>query len=399
MAGPILSGSIIVSGVRTPIGKLGGALASLSAVELCGRAMSEAMHRISLDPGNVDFVAIGQVLQAGQGQNPARQAAVLAGLPMSVQAVTVNKVCLSGLEAIHLADLLISAGEADVVIAGGMESMSRAPYLLQGARTGLGFGDASMRDAIVVDGLTDAFLDLAMGAVTDRDAAAAAISREAQDAVALRSHQRASVAMKDGRLADEIVPIAAPQRRGEDLLISGDEGARPGTTATTLARLKPAFVDNGTITAGNASQLSDGAAVVVLASRRAADKLGCAPLAEVVAFGRAAGPGPSLLVQPAHAVDDALGRCRLKLSDLDVIEVNEAFAAVVVASAAQLGVPVEMLNPNGGAIALGHPIGMSVGRLPFTLALELGRRGGGTGAAALCGGGGLGDAIVLRAGP
>jgi acetyl-CoA C-acetyltransferase len=318
---------------------------------------------------------------------------------MAVQAVTVNKVCLSGLEAIHLADLLISAGEADVVIAGGMESMSRAPYLLEGARTGLGFGHASLRDAIVADGLTDAFLDLSMGAATDRDAAAAAISREAQDAVALRSHQRASVAMKDGRLADEIVPIAAPQRRGEDLLISDDEGVRPGTTATTLARLKPAFGDDGTITAGNASQLSDGAAVVVMASRRAADKLGCAPLAEVVAFGRAAGPGPSLLVQPAHAIDDALGRCGLKLSDLDVIEVNEAFAAVVVASAAELGVPVEMLNPNGGAIALGHPIGMSGCRLPITLALELRRQGGGTGVAALCGGGGLGDALVLRAKP
>jgi acetyl-CoA C-acetyltransferase len=357
------------------------------------------MHRISLDPGTVDFVAIGQVLQSGQGQNPARQAAVLAGLPMTVQAVTVNKVCLSGLEAIHLGDLLISAGEADVVVAGGMESMSRAPYLLQGARTGLGFGDAPLRDAIVVDGLTDAFLDLAMGAATDRDAAAATISREAQDAVALRSHQRASAAIKDGRLADEIVPIAAPQGRGEDVLVSDDEGVRPGTTAAALASLRPAFVDNGTITAGNSSQLSDGAAVVVMASPRAAERLGCAPLAEVVAFGRAAGPGPSLLVQPANAINDALARCRLKLSDLDVIEVNEAFAAVVVASAAQLGVPVEMLNPNGGAVALGHPIGMSGCRLPLTLALELGRRGGGTGVAALCGGGGLGDAIVLRAGP
>jgi acetyl-CoA C-acetyltransferase len=394
-----VSGSIILSGVRTPIGKLGGGLASLSAVELCGRAISEAVRRISLSPGDVDFVAIGQVLQAGQGQNPARQAAVLAGLPMTVQAVTVNKVCQSGLEANHLADLLISAGEADIVIAGGMESMSRAPYLLEGARTGLVFGHASLLDAMVVDGLTDAFLDLSMGAATDRDAAAAAISREAQDAVALRSHQRASVAIKDGRLADEIVAIAVPQRRGEDLVVSEDEGVRPGTTAAALATLKPAFGDDGTITAGNASQLSDGAAVVVVASRRAAEKLGCAPLAEVVAFGRAAGPGPSLLVQPAHAIFDALGRCGLKLSDLDVIEVNEAFAAVVVASGAELGVPVEMLNPNGGAIALGHPIGMSGCRLPLTLALELGRRGGGTGVAALCGAGGLGDALVLRAAP
>jgi acetyl-CoA C-acetyltransferase len=394
-----VGGSIIVSGVRTPIGKLGGGFASLSAVELCGRAIGEAMARISLSPGDVDFVAIGQVLQAGQGQNPARQAAVVAGLPMTVQAVTVNKVCLSGLEAIHLADLLISAGEADVVIAGGMESMSRAPYLVEGARAGLGFGDAALRDAIVVDGLTDAFLDLAMGELTDRDAAVAAISREAQDAVALRSHQRASVAMNDERLADEIVAVAVPQRRGEDLVVTDDEGVRPATTAAALAALKPAFGANGTITAGNASQLSDGAAVVVMASRRAAEKLGVAPLAEVVAFGRAAGPGPSLLVQPAHAIVDALGRCGLKLSHLDVIEVNEAFAAVVVASAAELGVPVEMLNPNGGAIALGHPIGMSGCRLPLTLALELRRRGGGTGVAALCGGGGLGDALVLRAEP
>ncbi len=238
-----------------------------------------------------------------------------------------------------------------------------------------------------------------MGELTDRDAALAAIGREAQDAVAVRSHQRASAAMKDGRLADEIVPVATPQRRGEDLVVGHDEGVRPATTAAALAALKPAFGDNGTITAGNASQLSDGAAVVIMASRRAAEKLGIAPLAEVVAFGRAAGPGPSLLVQPAHAIVDALGRCGLKLSNLDVIEVNEAFAVVVVASAAELGVPVEMLNPNGGAIALGHPIGMSGCRLPLTLALELRRRGGGTGVAALCGGGGLGDALVLRAEP
>jgi acetyl-CoA C-acetyltransferase len=347
----------------------------------------------------VDFVAIGQVLQGGQGQNPARQAAVLAGVPMTVQAVTINKVCLSGLEAVHLADLLIGAGEADVVVAGGMESMSKAPYLLEGARTGLGFGHTSLRDAMVLDGLTDAFLDLGMGVATNGDAAAASISRELQDSVAFRSHQRAAVATTDGRLAEEIVPISVPQRRGDDLIVSQDEGIRPETTTAALARLKPAFGPDGTITAGNSSQISDGAAAVVVMSRRAAEQAGAAPLAEIVAYGRTAGPGPSLLGQPARAIVDALDRGGLKLGDLDVIEVNEAFAAVVIACAADLSVPVEMLNPNGGAIALGHPIGMSGCRLPLTLALELRRRGGGTGVAALCGGGGLGDALVLRAEP
>jgi acetyl-CoA C-acetyltransferase len=391
-----VSGSVIVSGARTPIGKLGGSLSSLPAVNLGARVIAEALRRASLTADQVDFVAMGQVLQAGQGQNPARQAAVLAGVPMTVQAVTVNKVCLSGLESIHLADLLIGSGEADIVLAGGMESMSGAPYYLAGARRGLSFGDAAMRDVVLADGLTDAFSGEAMGAVTDRDAAHASIGRDAQDAVALRSHQRAAAAAKDGRFAEEIISVAVPQRRGDDLVVQDDEGIRGETSEGALAALKPAFAPTGTITAGNASQISDGAAAVVVMSRRAAERLGVQPLAEIVSWGHVAGPGTSLLTQPSRAVADAVERGPLTMADLDVIEVNEAFAAVVVASAADLGITAESLNPNGGAIALGHPIGMSGTRLPLTLALELKRRGGGAGAAALCGGGGLGDAVILR---
>jgi acetyl-CoA C-acetyltransferase len=392
-----VSGCVIVSGARTPIGKLGGALSSLSAAKLGALAIAEALRRASIAPEQVDFVAMGEVLQAGQGQNPARQAATIAGIPMTVQATTINKVCLSGLESIHLADLLISAGEADIVVSGGMESMSRAPYLLDEARRGLGFGDSALKDAVVCDGLTDAFSGAVMGAATDRDAAAMSISRESQDAVALRSHQRATMASKEGRFSDEIIPVVIPRRRGEDLLVTDDEGVRADASIAGLAALRPVFGAEGTITAGNASQISDGAAALVVMSRRAAERLGCPPLAEIVSFGHAAGPGTSLLVQPSRAIADALRRAHLVTRDLDVIEVNEAFAAVAVASAADLGIPVEELNPNGGAIALGHPIGMSGARLPLALALELRLRGGGTGVAALCGGGGLGDAIVLRA--
>jgi acetyl-CoA C-acetyltransferase len=394
-----VSGAVIVSGARTPIGKLGSSLSCVPAVELGARVIAEALRRASISPNQVDYVALGQVLQAGQGQNPARQAAVLAGVPMTVQAVTVNKVCLSGLASIHLADLLIGSGEADIVVAGGMESMSGAPYYVAGARRGLGFGDTAMRDVVLSDGLTDAFSGAAMGAATDRDAAEASIGRDDQDAVALRSHQRAAAATKDGHFAEEIISVAVPQRRGDDVVVRDDEGIRGDTSKAALAALKPAFEPTGTITAGNASQISDGAAAVVVMSRRAAERLGTQPLAEIVSFGRAAGPGTSLLTQPSRAIVDALGRSRLGLADLDVIEVNEAFAAVVVASAGDLGVPVEDLNPNGGAIALGHPIGMSGARLPLTLALELRRRGGGIGAAALCGGGGLGDAVIVRAVP
>ncbi len=328
-----MSGAVIVSGARTPIGKLGSSLSCLPAVELGAWAIAEALRRASIMPDQVDYVAIGQVLQAGQGQNPARQAAVLAGVPMAVQAVTVNKVCLSGLESVHLANLLIDSGEAEIVVAGGMESMSGAPYYVDGARPGLIFGDRAMRDVVLSDGLTDAFSGASMGAATDRDAVDASIGRDEQDAVALRSHQRAATATRDGRFAEEIISVAAPQRRGDDLVVRDDEGIRGDTSKAGLAALKPAFGPAGTITPGNASQLSDGAAALVVMSCRAAHRLGMQPLAEIVSFGRAAGPGSSLLTQPSRAIADALGRSRLRMADLDAIEINEAFAAVVVASA------------------------------------------------------------------
>lgn len=391
-----MPGSVVVSGARTPVGKLGGALASMAAVELGAIAIAEALRRAGIAPSAVDHVVMGQVLQAGQGQNPARQAAVRAGVPMRVPAVTVNKVCLSGLQALHLADLMIAAGEADVVVAGGMESMSRAPHLLEGARYGLGFGDAAVRDVILADGFTCAFESVAMGAATERDASEAGIGREEQDAIAARSHERAAAATKEGRLAEEIVPVTVPQRRGDPILVAEDEGIRPATTPESLAALRPAFSAGGTITAGNASQISDGAAALVVASRAAAERLGAAPLAEVVAYGQVAGPGTSLLTQPSRAIVAALERAGLVVGDLDVVEVNEAFAAVVAASARDLSLPAEAVNPNGGAVALGHPIGMSGARLALTLVYELRRRGGGLGASALCGGGGQGDAVVVR---
>ena len=389
-----MPGSVIVSGARTPIGKLNGALASVAPVELGGLAIAEALRRGGVPPEAVDYVVMGQVLQAGQGQNPARQAAVRAGVPMTVPATTVNKVCLSGLNALYLADLMISAGEADVVVAGGMESMSMAPHLLEGARAGIGYGDAALRDEIVVDGLTCSFEPLTMGAATERDAAAANVSRQEQDAVAVRSHDRAAAAIKSGRLGEEIVPVSVPRRRGDPLLVFEDEGVRPGTTHEQLARLRSAFAEGGAITAGNASQISDGAAALVIASPAAAANLGVSPLAEIVSYGQVAGPGTSLLTQPSRAIAAAVKRAGLALRDLEVVEVNEAFAAVVVASVRELAVPEEMVNPNGGAIALGHPIGMSGARLAVTLTYELHQRGDGRiGAAALCGGGGQGDAV------
>jgi acetyl-CoA C-acetyltransferase len=391
-----MAGSVILSGARTPIGKLGGALSTVPPVELAALSISEALRRAGLAPPRVDYVLMGHVLQAGQGQNPARQAAVAAGVPMNVPAMTINKVCLSSLQALHLADLMIAAGEAEVVIAGGMESMSKAPYLLDGARSGLVYGDAPLRDVIASDGLTCAFDHLAMGSATERDTAGAGIAREEQDAVAVRSHDRAVAATKSGRFAEETFPVAVPRRRGDPILVTEDEGIRPGTTQEQLAGLRPVFSDSGTITAGNASQISDGAVALVVSSRAVADQLGAQPLAEVVSYGEVAGPGTSLLTQPSRAIAQAVGKARLAISDLEAIEVNEAFAAVVVASARDLSVPASFLNPNGGAIALGHPLGMSGARLALTLALELGHSGG-LGAAALCGGGGQGDAIVLRA--
>ena len=390
--------SVILAGARTPIGKLSGALADLSAMDLGGLAIEAALGLAGVQPDQVDYVLMGHVLQAGQGQITARQAAVKAGIPMTVPATTINKVCLSGLNTIFLADQMINAGEADIVVAGGMESMTAAPYLLPGARAGYRFGDGQLRDAMLLDGLWDAFDDVAMGGGTERYVQARPdITRESQDAFAAASHERAAAAIKDGRLGAEIVPVTVAQRRGRDpLVVDVDEGVRPGTTVESLSRLRPAFSPDGTITAGNASQISDGGAAVIVASMAAAERLGIEPLGQVVGYGQVAGPGTSLLSQPARATTRALERSGLQLSDVDLFELNEAFAAVALASMADLGLPDDIVNVNGGAIALGHPIGMSGTRLALTLLHELRRRGGGLGAAALCGGGGQGDALLIR---
>jgi len=388
---------VIISGARTPIGKLAGALAGFNAMELGGLAIAEALRRAQVAPDAVDYIFMGQVLQAGQGQITARQAAVKAGIPMTVPATTVNKVCLSGLNTIFLADQLINAGEADIVVAGGMESMTRAPYLLPGARAGYRLGDGQLIDSLMLDGLWDAFEDVAMGAGTESYShARPEVTRARQDAFAALSHERAAAAIKDGRFTAEIVAVSVPQRRGDPLLVDTDEGVRPGTTPDSLGRLRPAFAPDGTITAGNASQLSDGAAAVIVASAAAAEHLGVHPLGQVVGYGQVAGPDPSLLSQPSRATTRALDRASLGLSQVDLFEFNEAFAAVALASMDDLGLPEDVVNVNGGAIALGHPIGMSGTRLALTLLHELGRRGGGLGVAALCGGGGQGDAILLR---
>ncbi|MEU6415962.1 acetyl-CoA C-acyltransferase [Streptomyces spiralis] len=391
-----MPGSVILGGARTPIGKLLGALSALPAPRLGAAAIGEAVKRAGIAPSEVGVVVMGTVVQAGVGPNPARQAAALAGLPMSVPATTVNKLCLSGLHAIALADLMIGAGHHDVVVCGGMESMTRAPHLLPGARTGYRYGAAAAVDALDADALVCAFDGVSMGAATERYQANLGISREEQDAFAARSHQRAAQAAETGRFAEEIVPVTVPARRAE-LTVATDEGVRPDTTAESLARLRPAFAPDGTVTAGSSSQLSDGGCALVVASRDYAERLGVEPLAEIGAYGTVAGPDPSLLAQPANAVRDALARDgSLKPSDLDLLEINEAFAGVAIHSTRELGVDPDRVNVNGGAIALGHPVGMSGARLVLSLALELRRRGGGTGAAALCGGGGQGDALVLR---
>ena len=391
-----MSGSYIVAGARTPIGKLSGALAGFSAAELGGIAIAEALARSGVKPEEVEHVLMGQVLMAGQGQVPSRQAAVKAGIPMSVPAVNINKVCLSGLNTIYLADQMIAAGEADIVIAGGMESMTNAPYIASGARSGFRYGNTELADAIIKDGLWCAFDACLMGLGTERYTAGG-IGREVQDQFAVQSNTRAAAAIAAGKFADEIVPITIPQRKGDPVVISTDEGVRGNTTMDSLATLKPAFEKDGAITAGNASQLSDGASAVVVMSKKAAEARGVKPLGEVVSYGMVAGPdNASLLHQPSNAILKALSRAGLKLSDINLFEINEAFAAVGIASMKELGLSDSIVNVNGGAIALGHPIGMSGNRLALTVLHELRRRGGGLGAVSLCGGGGQGDALVVR---
>jgi acetyl-CoA C-acetyltransferase len=391
-----MAGSVILAGARTPIGKLSGALAGFSAAELGGFAIKAALERAGLTPEQVDYVLMGQVLQAGAGQIASRQAAVHAGIPMTVPATTVNKVCLSGLNTIYLADKMIQDGDADIVVAGGMESMTQAPYLLPGARAGYRIGDQKVVDSMMYDGLFCAFDQVAMGAGTEKYAASAEIERAPQDELAAKSHERAARAAKDGLFDNEIVPVEIPQRKGDPVVFDTDEGVRGETTAESLGGLRPAFDKAGNITAGNASQISDGGAAVIVASDAAAEKLGGQPLGRVVGYGQVAGPDPSLLTQPSRAIKAALDRVGKQVDDVALFELNEAFAAVGLASMADLSITDDVVNVNGGAIALGHPVGMSGTRVALTLLLELGRRGGGLGAAALCGGGGQGDALLVQ---
>ena len=393
-----MPGSVIVSTARTPIGKLSGALAGFSAMDLGGIAIKAALERGGVGAEQVDYVVMGQVLQAGQGQITARQAALKAGIPMTVPALTINKVCLSGINAIYLADQMVQAGDAEVVVAGGMESMTNAPYLLPKARAGYRMGHGELLDVLIQDGLWCAFDAVHMGAGTEKYATeTGGISRELQDDLAAKSHERAAAAMKEGKFAEEIAPVEIPQRKGDPVVMSIDEGVRAETTFDSLSKLRPAFDKAGNITAGNASQISDGGSAVVVTSAQKAEELGIAPLGEIVGYGQVAGPDPSLLTQPSRSIKAAADRAGVKISDIDLFELNEAFAAVGVASMADLGITDEIVNVNGGAIALGHPVGMSGNRVALTLLHELKRRGGGLGAAALCGGGGQGDAILLRA--
>ncbi|HST84684.1 MAG TPA: acetyl-CoA C-acetyltransferase [Kineosporiaceae bacterium] len=389
--------SVIIAGARTPMGKLLGSLKGFSATELGGLAIKGALERAQVAPESVQYVIMGQVLSAGSGQGPARIAAIKGGIPMTVPAITINKLCLSGLNAIATADALIRAGEFDIIVAGGMESMTRAPHLLIGSREGYKYGDVTMKDHMDHDGLWDAYTNQGMGALTeaenvdDRE-----FSRADQDAFAARSHRLAALAAKNGVFDDEIVPVSIPQRKGDPLIFAVDEGVRGDTTVEVLSRLRPAFRKDGTITAGSASPISDGAAAVVVMSKTKAEELGLTWIAEIGAHSQVAGPDSSLQLQPANAIEAALAKEGLTVADLDLVEINEAFAAVGLASTAKLGIDPEKVNVNGGAIATGHPIGMSGARLVLHLALELRRRGGGIGAAALCGGGGQGDALILR---
>ncbi|MBD9726681.1 acetyl-CoA C-acetyltransferase [Streptomyces caniscabiei] len=396
MSGSNGNTSVIVAGARTPMGRLLGSLKSFSGADLGGFAIKAALDRAGIGGDQVQYVIMGQVLQAGAGQIPARQAAVKAGIPMNVPALTINKVCLSGLDAIALADQLIRAGEFDVIVAGGQESMTNAPHLLPKSREGYKYGAIQMLDAMAHDGLTDSFENIAMGESTEKHNTRLGILRPEQDEIAAQSHQRAAAAQKNGLFDAEITPVEIPQRKGEPVVFSQDEGIRSETTTESLGKLRPAFAKDGTITAGSASQISDGAAAVVVMSKAKAEELGLTWLAEIGAHGNVAGPDNSLQSQPSNAIRHALKKDGLEVSDLDLIEINEAFAAVAVQSMKDLGVSLEKVNVNGGAIALGHPIGMSGARLVLHLALELKRRGGGVGAAALCGGGGQGDALIVR---
>jgi acetyl-CoA C-acetyltransferase len=391
-----VSGSVILGAARTPIGRLLGSLKDFSGAQLGGVAIKAALERAGVNPEDVQYTIMGQVLTAGAGQIPARQAAVAAGIPMSVPALTINKVCLSGLDAIALADQLIRAGEFDLVVAGGQESMTQAPHLLPKSRSGFKYGDTTLVDHMAYDGLFCAFDQVAMGASTEKHNSRYGVTREAQDEFSARSHQRAAAAISGGKFTDEITPVQIPQRKGDPVVFDTDEGVRGNTTTDALSKLRPAFASDGTITAGSASQISDGAAAVVVASKAKAEELGLSWIAEIGAHGVVAGPDASLHEQPSNAIRAALAKEKLDVDALDLIEINEAFAAVGLVSMDKLGVTEDKVNVNGGAIALGHPIGASGARLVIHLIYELARRGGGLGAAALCGGGGQGDALLLR---
>ena len=390
-------GSVIVAGARTPIGRLLGGLKGLSAADLGGVAIKGALEKAGISGDQVEYVIMGQVIQAGAGQITARQAAHKGGIPLDIPSITINKVCLSGINAIALADQLIRAGEHEIVVAGGMESMTQAPHLLPKSREGFKYGDTTLVDSMAYDALYDQFTDQPMGGLTEsRNEAGAKLTREEQDEFAAASHQRAAEAWKNGVFDDEVVPVEIPQRKGDPIVVSQDEGIRGDTTAESLGKLRPAFNKNGTITAGSASQISDGACAVVVMSKAKAEELGLDWLAEIGASGQVAGPDSTLQRQPANAIVKAAGKQGISIEDIDLFELNEAFAAVGIESSRELGVSPDKVNVNGGAIALGHPVGMSGARIVLHLALELKRRGGGTGAAALCGGGGQGDALIIR---
>ena len=390
--------TVIVAGARTPMGRLLGSLKDLSGSDLGGIAIKGALDKSGVAPEQVDYVIMGQVLTAGAGQMPARQAAVAAGIPMNVPALSINKVCLSGIDAIALADQLIRAGEFDIVVAGGQESMSRAPHMLEKSREGFKYGDVTLRDHMAYDGLHDIFTDQAMGLLTEQvnQQETTHITRAEQDAFAAASHQNAARAWKDGLFDNEVVPVSIPQRKGEPIVFAQDEGIRADTTTESLGKLRPAFSKDGTITAGSASPISDGAAAVIVMSKTKAEELGLTWIAEIGAHGVVAGPDSTLQSQPARAIAKACAKEGIDPTDLDLVEINEAFAAVGIASTRELGLDPAKVNVNGGAIAVGHPLGMSGARIALHLALELQRRGGGIGAAALCGGGGQGDALIVR---